>query len=104
MNLGKRSAQAESARVQVRRMMAAQPDLIVRETSITTTTTGEKNGTQAFAALNAALADVPPGRVAGAVLITDGQVHDDALARQSVARKRRCKYWWRAAATRRTAS
>jgi uncharacterized membrane protein len=76
MNLGKRSAQAESARVQVRRMMAAQPDLIVRETSITTTTTGENNGTQAFAALNAALADVPPGRVAGAVLITDGQVHD----------------------------
>lgn len=76
MNLGKRTAQAESARAQVRRMMAAQPDLIVRETSITTTTTGENNGTQAFAALNAALADVPPSRVAGAVLITDGQVHD----------------------------
>src|SRR5690606_6406477 len=76
MALGKRAAQAEAARVQVRRMMAAQPDLIVRETSITTTTTGENNGTQAFAALNAALADVPPGRVAGAVLITDGQVHD----------------------------
>ncbi|HEX2760742.1 MAG TPA: hypothetical protein VHM27_09520, partial [Rhizomicrobium sp.] len=58
------------------KMMAAQPDLIIRETSITTTTTGDSNGTQAFAALNAALADVPPGRVAGAVLITDGQVHD----------------------------
>ena len=76
MALGKRAAQAEAARAQVRRMMAAQPDLIVRETSITTTTTGDSNGTQAFAALNAALADVPPGRVAGAVLITDGQVHD----------------------------
>lgn len=76
MALGKRSAQAEAARVQIRRMMAAQPDLIVRETSITTTATGENNGTQAFTALNAALADVPPGRVAGAVLITDGQVHD----------------------------
>ena len=76
MALGKRAAQAEAARAQVRKMMAAQPDLIVRETSITTTATGDNNGTQAFTALNAALADVPPGRVAGAVLITDGQVHD----------------------------
>ena len=76
MALGKRAAQAEAARAQVRKMMAAQPDLIIRETSITTTATGDNNGTQAFTALNAALADVPPGRVAGAVLITDGQVHD----------------------------
>ena len=76
MALGRRAAQAEAARAQVRKMMAAQPDLIIRETSITTTATGDNNGTQAFTALNAALADVPPGRVAGAVLITDGQVHD----------------------------
>ena len=49
---------------------------MVRETSVTTTATGENNGTQAFAALNAALADVPQSRVAGAILITDGEVHD----------------------------
>jgi hypothetical protein len=76
MELGKRAAQAESARQQIRRVLAAQPGLIVRETSVTTTTTGENNGTQAFAAINAALADVPQDRVAGAILITDGQVHD----------------------------
>src|SRR6202012_3383722 len=76
MSLGKRAAQAESARQQVKRLLAQQPGLIVRETSVTTTATGENNGTQAFAALNAALADVAPGRVAGAILITDGQVHD----------------------------
>ncbi|MEY4965073.1 MAG: hypothetical protein RL274_656 [Pseudomonadota bacterium] len=76
MALGKRSAQTEAARAQIKRLLAAQPDLVVRETSITTTATGENNGTQAFAALNAALADVPQGRVAGAILITDGQVHD----------------------------
>jgi len=34
------------------------------EKRVTTTATGENNGTQAFAPLNAALADVPPGRVA----------------------------------------
>jgi uncharacterized membrane protein len=76
MSLGRRAAQADAARARIREMLARQPGLVVRETSVTTTTTGENNGTQAFAALNAALADVPPGRVAGAILITDGQVHD----------------------------
>ncbi|HEX4027636.1 MAG TPA: hypothetical protein VHX18_08445 [Rhizomicrobium sp.] len=76
MSLGKRAAQAESARQQVKKLLAAEPGLIVRETSVTTTATGENNGTQAFAALNAALADVPQSRVAGAILITDGEVHD----------------------------
>ena len=37
---------------------------------------GETDGTRLFAALGAALADVPPDRVAGAVIITDGRVHD----------------------------
>ena len=34
------------------------------------------NGTQLYTALSRALADVPRQRVAGAVMITDGQVHD----------------------------
>src|ERR1700744_1860840 len=76
MSLGSRAAQAESGRQQVQKLLAQQPGLIVRQTSVTTTATGENNGTQAFAALNAALADVPQGRVAGAILITDGEVHD----------------------------
>ena len=37
---------------------------------------GETDGTRLFSALGAALADVPPDRVAGAILITDGRVHD----------------------------
>ena len=76
MSIGARAAQAESARQQVKKLLTAQPGLIVRETSVTTIATGENNGTQAFAALNAALADVPENRVAGAILITDGEVHD----------------------------
>jgi hypothetical protein len=86
MSLGKRAAQAEAARAQIKRLLAQQPGLVVRETSVTTTATGENNGTQAFAALNAALADVPQGRVAGAILITDGQVHD-APAPESISLK-----------------
>jgi hypothetical protein len=76
MAQGARAQQAEAARAQVKRLLAQQPGLVVRETSVITTATGENNGTQAFAAINAALADVPQGRVAGAILITDGQVHD----------------------------
>ncbi len=37
---------------------------------------GESDGTRLFAGLGAALADVPPDRVAGAILVTDGRVHD----------------------------
>ncbi len=37
---------------------------------------GRRDGTHLFAALNAAMADIPRRRFAGAILITDGQVHD----------------------------
>ena len=37
---------------------------------------GETDGTRLFSALGAALSDVPPDRVAGAILLTDGRVHD----------------------------
>ncbi len=37
---------------------------------------GETDGTRLFTALTSALSDVPPDRVAGAILITDGRVHD----------------------------
>ena len=76
MGVGQRTAQTEIALAALRRQIAAQPNLTLRETSITTTTTGENNGTQAFAALNGVLADVPPSRIAGAIMLTDGQVHD----------------------------
>ncbi len=37
---------------------------------------GETDGTRLFTALSAALSDVPHDRVAGAIFITDGRVHD----------------------------
>ena len=37
---------------------------------------GETDGTRLFTALSSALSDVPQERVAGAILITDGRVHD----------------------------
>jgi len=76
MQIGNRRAEAESAATELKARLAKQPNLDVRTVAVTTNPAGEDSGTQAFAALNAALADVPPSRVAGAFLITDGEVHD----------------------------
>jgi hypothetical protein len=37
---------------------------------------GDIDGTRLFSALGAALSDVPPDRVAGAIMISDGRIHD----------------------------
>jgi hypothetical protein len=76
MGIENRRAQEDAALAAIRKQLGAEKNLEVRESVVTTTTTGEDNGTQLFAGLNAALADVPPERIAGAILITDGQVHD----------------------------
>ena len=39
-------------------------------------TDSEADGTRLFSALNAGLADVPPERIGGVFMITDGVVHD----------------------------
>jgi hypothetical protein len=49
--------------LQVKWLTAAKPD-------------GDSTGTQLFAELNRALASTPPDRLAGVIMITDGQVHD----------------------------
>ncbi len=76
MSVGTRAADAARALAQVKKQLGGQKDLELRETTVTTKTTGEDNGTELFTALNASLADVPPERVAGSIVITDGEVHD----------------------------
>ena len=50
-------------------------EIEIRWASVGTEDSGA-DGTALFSALNRLLADVPPERIAGAILITDGQVHD----------------------------
>ena len=76
MQIGTRQSDADKAVAELKKKLAGQKNLEVRVTTVTTKSTGEDNGTQAFAALGAALADVAPSRVAGAILVTDGEVHD----------------------------
>src|SRR6187397_461649 len=73
--LANRTSQAEAARVELAERLAKIPGLEVRFVEAGQAD-GETDGTRLFAGLSAALADVPHDRVAGAILITDGRVHD----------------------------
>ena len=74
-DFGDRNAQTESARATLVERLKRIPGLEVRVAEAGAAD-GETDGTRLFSALSATLADVPPDRVAGAILITDGRVHD----------------------------
>jgi len=76
MDVHGRRAEADKAAATILSQLRKLPGLDVRETTVKTQNTGEDNGTQLFASLDNALADVPPERVAGAIVLTDGEVHD----------------------------
>jgi hypothetical protein len=75
MDVRGRRGQADAAAEQIRKTLAADKSLEVRRAEITTHP-GEDTGTQLFTTLQTALASAPPDRVAGAIAITDGEVHD----------------------------
>ena len=74
-DFGDRKQQTEAARATLVERLKRIPGLEVRVVEAGEAD-GEHDGTRLFSALSATLADVPPDRVAGAVLITDGRVHD----------------------------
>ncbi len=74
-NFGDRLKQTEQARAALAERLGRIANLDVRFVEAGEAD-GETDGTRLFAALGAALADVPPDRVAGAIFLTDGRVHD----------------------------
>jgi hypothetical protein len=74
-NFGERARQTEVARAAIVGRLSRIPGLDVRVVEAGQSD-GETDGTRLFTALGATLADVPPDRVAGAIMITDGRVHD----------------------------
>jgi hypothetical protein len=72
---GDRTQQTEAARAQLAERLGHIPGLEVRFVEAGQTD-GETDGTRLFSALSSALSDVPRDRVAGAIMITDGRVHD----------------------------
>jgi hypothetical protein len=74
-NFGDRTKQTEAARAMLAERLGRIPGLDVRFVEAGEAD-GETDGTRLFSALSATFADVPPDRVAGAIMITDGRVHD----------------------------
>ena len=73
-DVGDRRAQTDSAAATLRDRLARIEDLDLRVVEVESDDSGD--GTKLFDAMRRALADVPPERVAGTIMITDGQVHD----------------------------
>ena len=72
---GDRTQQTEAARAILAERLGRLPGIEVRFVEAGQSD-GETDGTRLFTALNSALSDVPHDRVAGAIFVTDGRVHD----------------------------
>ncbi len=70
-----RAADADALAASMLERLEATPGLDVRTVTVDRPAP-DRDGTILFDPLNDLLSDVPPDRIAGAVLITDGQVHD----------------------------
>lgn len=78
MDIRGRRTQADAAAARLREVLSRDKTLEVHEAVVPPPRPGEDTGTELFASLRTALADTPPDRVAGAIAITDGEVHDAA--------------------------
>ena len=74
-DFGDRAQQADIARKTITERLQRIPGLEVRVVEAGQAD-GETDGTRLFSALSSTLSDVPPDRIAGAIMITDGRVHD----------------------------
>lgn len=74
--LAGRPEQAAAIRTELETRLGRIDNLDVKWVTAKSGTDGRATGTELFAALNNALANTPPDRIAGAIMITDGQAHD----------------------------
>ncbi len=74
--VGTRTEDMNRAVAQLRERLRRMPGIEVREAEVRTQSDASDGGTNLFAAVNQALSEVPPDRVAGVISVTDGEVHD----------------------------
>jgi len=74
--LGNRKAQTDAVKAELEAKLGKIPNLTVKWVPASRPGDTTTPGTQLFADLNKALADTPPDRLAGVILLTDGEVHD----------------------------
>ena len=73
---GQRIARTNEAEAALKAAVARLPNTELRVVEVKSGIGADDDGTRGFEALNKALADIPPERFAGAVIVTDGQIHD----------------------------
>lgn len=71
-----RKAMTDKAEAALKARLSAIPGIEPRFVELKDDAASDTPSTRAFASLADAVADVPPGRIGGAILITDGEVHD----------------------------
>lgn len=74
--LGHRPKQTGAVKADLEAKLANVPNLTVKWVSASAPDDTTSPGTHLFADLNRALADTPPDRLAGVIMLTDGEVHD----------------------------
>jgi len=83
-NIGERKHRTDRALERVRQELQKIPDLDVSEVEVFDAVDGDSgdqvaDGSNLMTALHRTVGDIPHGRFAGAIMITDGQVHDAAI-------------------------
>ena len=80
MTIGERRTQVQAAKEALKKKLGQQEGLEVREANLPPSHiqlgSERPGGTRLIETMRSALVDVPPERLAGVVLLTDGQVHD----------------------------
>ncbi|MBI4724050.1 MAG: hypothetical protein HY765_03365 [Rhodomicrobium sp.] len=76
MQLAGRSGRAQHLEAELKAQLAKIPNLEVRWVHVPGTDQPGGEATGLFSALDKAMTDLPPSRMAGALFITDGQIHD----------------------------
>ncbi len=75
-SIGNRQQQTDGAAAALQKILSTMQNTELRITTVTSDALGTAGGTRAFAALARAVSDIPQSRYAGAIMLTDGQVHD----------------------------
>ncbi|MGH6855521.1 MAG: hypothetical protein ACREDN_08880, partial [Aestuariivirga sp.] len=74
--VGGRLRQTDAAALSLKEQAARLANTELRVAEVRSGITADDDGTRAFEALTRVLADIPPERFAGVVMLTDGQIHD----------------------------
>lgn len=75
-NAGERIKQLDAAETALKTVGSRLENTELRFVTVQSGVTPQEDGTRLFSALDKAMADIPPERFAGAIMLTDGEVHD----------------------------